>query len=40
MLGAERAAVEHLRDSGQINDDVYRRVLHQLDLEEAVVGVR
>jgi CPA1 family monovalent cation:H+ antiporter len=40
MLNAERAAVENLRDSGQINDDVYRRVLYQLDLEEAVVGAR
>jgi hypothetical protein len=24
-----------LRDGREINDDVYRRVLHQLDLEEA-----
>jgi CPA1 family monovalent cation:H+ antiporter len=40
MLDAERAAIEHLRDSREINDEVYRRVLHQLDLEEAVVGAR
>jgi monovalent cation/hydrogen antiporter len=40
MLAAERAAVEHLRDAGQINDGVYRKVLYQLDLEEAVVGSR
>lgn len=40
MLDAERAAVEHLRDSREINDEVYRRVLHQLDLEEAYLERR
>ncbi|MFD0637574.1 hypothetical protein ACFQ9X_44440 [Catenulispora yoronensis] len=40
MLDAERAAVEHLRDSREINDDVYRRVLNQLDLEEAFLERR
>ncbi|NUR30599.1 MAG: Na+/H+ antiporter [Catenulispora sp.] len=40
MLDAERAAVEHLRDTRQINDDVYRRVLGQLDLEEAFIERR
>ncbi|MEZ0108163.1 Na+/H+ antiporter [Catenulispora sp. EB89] len=40
MLDAERAAIEHLRDLREINDDVYRRVLHQLDLEEAYMERR
>ncbi|NUP50045.1 MAG: Na+/H+ antiporter [Catenulispora sp.] len=40
MLDAERAAIEHLRDSREINDDVYRRVLNQLDLEEAFMERR
>jgi len=40
MLDAERAAIEHLRDMREINDDVYRRVLHQLDLEEAFMERR
>lgn len=40
MLMAERGAIEHMRDSREINDEVYRRVLHELDLEEATIGVR
>jgi CPA1 family monovalent cation:H+ antiporter len=40
MLTAERGAIEHMRDSREINDEVYRRVLHELDLEEATIGVR
>jgi CPA1 family monovalent cation:H+ antiporter len=40
MLDAERAAIEHLRDMREINDDVYRRVLHELDLEEAYMERR
>ena len=37
---AERAAVGQLRDLREINDDVYRRVLHELDLEEAYIKRR
>ena len=40
MLDAERAAIEHLRDTREINDEVYRRVLHELDLEEAYMERR
>ena len=40
MLDAERAAIEQLRDLREINDDVYRRVLHELDLEEAYMERR
>lgn len=40
MLDAEREAIEHLRDVREINDEVYRRVLHQLDLEEAYMERR
>jgi len=34
-LAAERAVYVSARDSGEINDDVLRRVLRELDLEQA-----
>jgi len=34
VIEAERDAVLELRDAGQINDEVLRRVEHELDLEE------
>ncbi len=34
VIEAERLAVIHLRDSGEINDDVLRRLERELDLEE------
>ena len=35
LLDAERRAVLELRRSGQIDDDVMRRVVRDLDLEDA-----
>jgi CPA1 family monovalent cation:H+ antiporter len=34
VIEAERLAVIHLRDVGEINDDVLRRLERELDLEE------
>jgi CPA1 family monovalent cation:H+ antiporter len=34
VIGAEREAVLHSRDTGVINDDVMRRIERELDLEE------
>jgi CPA1 family monovalent cation:H+ antiporter len=34
LLGAEREAIARLRDSGEIGDDVLRRIERDLDLEE------
>jgi monovalent cation/hydrogen antiporter len=38
MLEAERAVFIQLRDEGRIDDDVLRRVQHELDLEEAMLA--
>jgi monovalent cation/hydrogen antiporter len=38
MLGAERASFIAERDSGHIDDEVLRSVLHGLDLEEATLN--
>ena len=38
MLAAERAAFIAERDSGHIDDEVLRSVLHGLDLEEATLN--
>jgi len=38
MLVAERAAFIRLRDGGQLDDEVLRRVLRELDLEEALLS--
>jgi CPA1 family monovalent cation:H+ antiporter len=35
LLNAERAAVHELRRSGEISDEVARRVERDLDLEDA-----
>jgi CPA1 family monovalent cation:H+ antiporter len=35
LLDAERGAVEQLRREGRIDDDVMRRVVRDLDLEDA-----
>jgi CPA1 family monovalent cation:H+ antiporter len=35
LLDAERGAVEGLRRDGRIDDDVMRRVIRDLDLEES-----
>jgi CPA1 family monovalent cation:H+ antiporter len=35
VLEAERAAIIRLRNAGEINDDVMRRIEHDLDLEHA-----
>lgn len=35
VLEAERAAIIRMRNSGEINDDVMRRIEHDLDLEHA-----
>ncbi|TFV59149.1 Na+/H+ antiporter [Mycobacterium sp. PS03-16] len=40
MLAAERAALIAERDSGHIDDEVLRTVLHGLDLEEATLNRR
>lgn len=40
MLAAERAALIAERDSGHIDDEVLRAVLHGLDLEEATLNRR
>ncbi|WP_083405984.1 Na+/H+ antiporter [Mycolicibacterium rutilum] len=40
MLAAERAAFIAERDSGRIDDEVLRSVLHNLDLEEATLNAR
>ncbi|MEU9125464.1 Na+/H+ antiporter [Streptomyces sp. NPDC048506] len=37
MLAAERQVFVRLRGEGRINDEVLRRVMHDLDLEEAVL---
>ncbi|MEU7164122.1 Na+/H+ antiporter [Streptomyces morookaense] len=37
MLAAERGAFVRLRGEGRIDDEVLRRVLHRLDLEEAML---
>ncbi|WP_163512467.1 Na+/H+ antiporter [Fodinicola acaciae] len=38
MLTAERAVFVRMRDSRQIDDEVLRRVTHELDLEEAMLA--
>jgi CPA1 family monovalent cation:H+ antiporter len=38
MLDAERAVFVELRDAGRIDDEVLRRVQHELDLEEAILS--
>jgi Na+/H+ antiporter len=38
MLEAERAVFVELRDNGRIDDEVLRRVQHELDLEEAMLA--
>jgi NhaP-type Na+/H+ or K+/H+ antiporter len=38
MLDAERAVFVELRDAGRIDDEVLRRVQHELDLEEAMLA--
>jgi NhaP-type Na+/H+ or K+/H+ antiporter len=38
MIDAERSALVRLRDEGTIGDDVLRRVQHELDLEQMLVG--
>jgi Na+/H+ antiporter len=38
MLEAEREVFLELRDSGRIDDEVLRRVQHELDLEEAILS--
>jgi CPA1 family monovalent cation:H+ antiporter len=38
MLEAERAVFVELRDAGRIDDEVLRRVQHELDLEEAILA--
>jgi CPA1 family monovalent cation:H+ antiporter len=38
MLSAERKAVITERDAGRIDDEVLRWLLHDLDLEEAVLN--
>jgi CPA1 family monovalent cation:H+ antiporter len=35
MLNAERGTFVRMRDERRIDDEVMRRVLHELDLEEA-----
>jgi CPA1 family monovalent cation:H+ antiporter len=37
MLGAERDTVVELRNAGRIDDEVLRRILRELDLEEAML---
>jgi len=39
LLSAERSAVEDLRQQGEIGDDVMRRVVRDLDLEDARLDV-
>jgi Na+/H+ antiporter len=38
MLEAERAIFVEMRDAGRIDDEVLRRVQHELDLEEAILA--
>jgi CPA1 family monovalent cation:H+ antiporter len=38
MLEAERSVFLELRDAGRIDDEVLRRVQHELDLEEAILA--
>jgi CPA1 family monovalent cation:H+ antiporter len=38
MLQAERRELVRLRDDGTISDDVMRRVQHELDLEQMLIG--
>lgn len=38
MLAAEREAFAQLRDEGQLDDEVMRRVHRELDLEEAMLA--
>jgi CPA1 family monovalent cation:H+ antiporter len=38
MLAAEREAIVSLRDAGRIDDEVLRRMQHDLDLEEAMLS--
>jgi CPA1 family monovalent cation:H+ antiporter len=38
MLEAERAVFVDLRDAGRLDDEVLRRVQHELDLEEALLA--
>jgi CPA1 family monovalent cation:H+ antiporter len=40
MLAAERETLVGLRDAGRINDEVLSRILHDLDLEEAMLSRR
>ncbi len=35
VLDAERAAVVHLRNAGEISDEVARQITRDLDLEDA-----
>jgi CPA1 family monovalent cation:H+ antiporter len=37
-IDTERQTFVELRDSGRIDDELYRRLVHQLDLEEALVA--
>jgi CPA1 family monovalent cation:H+ antiporter len=38
MLQAEREAILEMRDAGRIDDEVLRRMQHELDLEEALLS--
>jgi CPA1 family monovalent cation:H+ antiporter len=38
MLDAERAVFVNMRDAGRIDDEVLRRVMNELDLEEALLS--
>jgi len=40
MLAAERQVYVTARDTGEIDDEVLRRVLNELDLEEARLAAR
>jgi CPA1 family monovalent cation:H+ antiporter len=38
MLDAERSVFVDMRDAGRIDDEVLRRVINELDLEEAMLA--
>jgi CPA1 family monovalent cation:H+ antiporter len=38
MLDAERETFVRMRDAGRIDDEVLRRVMNELDLEEAILA--
>jgi CPA1 family monovalent cation:H+ antiporter len=40
MVAAERREFLELRDKGQLDDEVMRQVLYELDLEEAMLDWR